>query len=372
MSMLWLLHVSTAQGSIQPDSPLIPSVRVPTLPHTSTYTPHNPIEVTNDMELAAVAVSGSGTVVDPYVLEGWTITTTGTDGISITGTTAHFIIQNCWVEAGSSWPYMGINITSVAPRTVTIFNNTCQNNYYGIVIYKSANVSLDSNLCTKNNRNGITLHKSGNVIFNDNTCTQNNYRGIDLWDSGYATLSKNLCSQNYDAGLYLSYSGNSILNDNTCAQNHHRGIYLEHSSNITLSNNILIDNTGYGISLGRGCEDNTIHHNSFLNNSQGATQASDDGSINQWYDSATDEGNYWSDYSGSGAYQIDGDAGATDPYPLDEYPNLQPTTTPTITPSTTPTTTEQNGLIHGFQAIYSLDLLLVIVLYTISKRSKGS
>jgi len=37
-----------------------------------------------------------------------------------------------------------------------------------------------------------------------------------------------------------------------------------------------------------------------------------------WYDSATLEGNFWSDWSGIGSYSIDGSASSEDLYPLDE------------------------------------------------------
>ncbi|MCK4845872.1 MAG: hypothetical protein KAS95_09375, partial [Candidatus Heimdallarchaeota archaeon] len=51
------------------------------------------------------------------------------------------------------------------------------------------------------------------------------------------------------------------------------------------------------------------------------------GANNYWYDSATKEGNYWSDWSGSGSYFIGGYAYSVDLYPLREplifeYPQI--------------------------------------------------
>ena len=60
------------------------------------YTVTDPIRITNDGELAAVATSGTGTTNNPYFIAGWNITGSDTDGISITGTTKHFRIENCW------------------------------------------------------------------------------------------------------------------------------------------------------------------------------------------------------------------------------------------------------------------------------------
>ncbi len=64
--------------------------------------------------------------------------------------------------------------------------------------------------------------------------------------------------------------------------------------------------------------------------------------FHRWYNTVTREGNYWSDYTGTGAYQIAGPAGAKDPYPLDEQmkPIPQPTTVSSeLTSVTTPTPT---------------------------------
>ena len=38
------------------------------------YTPHDPIVIANDSDLAAVAMSGEGTKTDPYIVEGLNIT----------------------------------------------------------------------------------------------------------------------------------------------------------------------------------------------------------------------------------------------------------------------------------------------------------
>lgn len=49
------------------------------------YTVHDPIAITNDGELAAVANSGNGTANDPYIIAGWNITGSSSEGIYITG-----------------------------------------------------------------------------------------------------------------------------------------------------------------------------------------------------------------------------------------------------------------------------------------------
>lgn len=77
----------------------------------------------------------------------------------------------------------------------------------------------------------------------------------------------------------------------------------------------MLRNGDYGIEVSQGSDNNSIHHNSFIENEQ---QAYDGGTNNQWYDDTVLEGYYWSDYDGTGSYLIAGPAGASDPCPIDD------------------------------------------------------
>ena len=46
--------------------------------------PHGSITINNDSQLANIATSGDGSSGNPYIIEGWNITTTSTHGIYIT------------------------------------------------------------------------------------------------------------------------------------------------------------------------------------------------------------------------------------------------------------------------------------------------
>ncbi len=481
------------------------------------YNSHTPIIVTNDFELASIAVSGTGAISDPYILENWSIITDGLNGIHIHSTTKYFIIRNCWIETGRSGFHYGIYIENVASGTATIVNNTCQNNEHGIYIGYSENSTVVNNLCTKNNgvgiilrwsnnsqvinntcrqngrggislascgnslvknnsfhdngltlgentisaylsysiinnrvnglplgfltdkhnflvtlpygqlilvncsniviqeqncsntNTGITLHYSNhcqikdnvcqrnnygiyledsrNVTITNNSCTQNNVTGITLtrsvnltvinnlcsnnsqsgismWNSGNSIVTNNYCTRNNQEGIRLTASENSMLMNNTCSQNGRKGfvldgsenstimdnicqqnndmgislessanatvmvnlctqnndigISLEDSSHCSISGNLIAENRVYGASVAGASNNNSLHHNSLLKNNNGTIQAYDNGINNQWFDGSTNEGNYWLDYTGTGAYQLAGTAGATDPYPLED------------------------------------------------------
>ena len=111
---------------------------------------------------------------------------------------------------------------------------------------------------------------------------------------------------------------------------------------------------------------NTIHHNNFVdNNPSGTSQAYDGGTKNVWFDSQNLEGNYWSDWSGTGSYSIDGYGGTVDSYPLEEPANfeiLETTETTENTETTEPTkTTETNNNNKGYTIVIPFTQLFAVL-----------
>ncbi|MBA7542083.1 hypothetical protein ES705_34399 [subsurface metagenome] len=424
----------------------------------SSLTPHDPIYITYDSNFTDYGFLGTGTAEDPYVIEGYNITTTDSKGIYISSTTKYFTVQNCYIDAEE----YGIYIRNVADGTATVFNNTCCNNYnrgislsssasstvvnntcsnnnYGIIFFSSdsstvanntfsncglviSEYSIDAYLsytiennqvngkklgfytnldsttinesiygqlilvdctnvtvrdqiisnttiglflysCTYSNIINNTCSNNGKGIWlgsfnrltltnntcNNNTCNNNSYYGIYLDHSGSSNVANNTCNNNNRQGIYLRFSDSSNVVNNTC-NNNNRGISLEYSDSSNVVNNTCNNNNNRGISLwysdfcvvtynflqeneGYGVyliysDNTTIHHNTFVDNNLGGTsQALDAGVNNTWYDSATLEGNYWSDWSGEGSYSIDGSANSVDLYPFGEpvvveYPQI--------------------------------------------------
>ncbi len=102
-----------------------------------------------------------------------------------------------------------------------------------------------------------------------------------------------------------------------CRNNNNYGIRLFPSDFCVITYNLLQENEEYGVYLFPSSDDNFIHHNTFVDNNLGdASQASDSGKKNKWYDPETKEGNYWSDLGNECTYKIDGDAHSKDLYPL--------------------------------------------------------
>ncbi|UCG04368.1 MAG: right-handed parallel beta-helix repeat-containing protein [Candidatus Heimdallarchaeota archaeon] len=298
------------------------------------YTTHDPINITNDKKLAAVANNGTGTVDNPYIIAGWNISDSPTHGISITGTTKYLRIENCWIERSNDY---GICLDSVAPGTSTVANNTCTHNAKdGISLWYSHSTTVANNTCTNNGRSGIFVRNSESSTIAHNTCNDNwwdgttflfsfsstitnntctnNGNGINLRHLYTSTVTNNICVNNGE-GITLGYSDSSTVVNNICNSNENNGIYFSISDNNSVAWNSLIGNGNYGIELADNSDNNSIHHNNFLTNGQNESQAYDDGTNNQWFNQKVLEGNYWSDYNGTGSYPIAGAAEAKDPYP---------------------------------------------------------
>ncbi len=301
-------------------------------PTSLELSPHDPISITFDSFFEVFP--GVGSVENPYIIEGYYIMTTSGVGIYITGTTKYFTVRNCYVDA----VLYGIYIDDVAEGTATVINNTCNNNVYGIKIDSSDSSTVANNTCS------------------------NNGRGIWLTSSDSSTVVNNTCSNNWD-GIFLSSSDSSTVINNTCSNNDF-GIILGDSDFCVVTYNLLQENEECGVVLDSASDNNLIHHNTFVDNNLGGTsQACDTGTDSFWHDTATKEGNYWSDWSGTGAYSIDGEANSVDLYPLDEPAEYTSTEHTSVE-----STTDENQLSFKFTLLMLVVPLMLIRI--ISKKTK--
>lgn len=266
---------------------------------TSQYITHDPISVSFDSELEAISSSGNGTIINPFIIEHWEIKSESPSltGINITGTTKYFIIRNCLINTTG----IGIYLESVNASTATIFNNTCTAgvNYWqadtGIKVINSKNITLENNICIGKGT-GIYVEGSHNSYIKNNTCYDN------------------------EEGIIIELSDGSTLFSNIVAKTHsHDAIHTIQSSNLTIYNNTMAYNQGVGLSIELG-DFNLIYHNIFFKNGK-TPQAEAALSNSTWYNPDISEGNYWSDYAGSGNYAIeDNYFNGEDLFPLTTYP----------------------------------------------------
>jgi len=274
------------------------------------------IRVDDDMELAQVASSGSGTVDDPYTIEGLDIGTSKTDCIYIGNTTKFLVISGCSLH-GTDYAYSGIKITNSG--NITIMNNNCSNDYKGIRLINTNNSTITDNNCWgyrnlgmdlsnsnynlvinntcipskyaevgiivsgshnvlinntainhKNGGEGITLanYEEGSVIHDNvimnNNCSNNTW-GVETGTVFNTTISGNNCSYCY-TGISASATDNSMIVNNDCFHcSRAFGIELTESDNNTIWNNDCRYNT-LGLTLYCDCNNNTISFNEICYN----------------------------------------------------------------------------------------------------------
>lgn len=246
------------------------------------YTVCSPITIDSNQDFGGLSFSGTGAQDNPYVIERLHIVSTGShnSSISVSDTSVYLIIRDCYVE--TDWA--GIEIRDVAEGTIRIVNNTC----------------------TSNSGGGA---------------------GIVFWGVQNCTIIDNRCSQ-LAQGIHLIEASRCFITSNNVTENSYQGINIRYSNSNTIIDNIIIDSSQHGLAFVGTSSHNLIHHNQFAYNGKEAmykidgelrgeltSQGFDEGSNNTWYDAVKEEGNWWSDYSGSGPYAIDGPANNNDLYP---------------------------------------------------------
>jgi len=256
---------------------------------------HEPIAINSDADFDKYDFSGTGTIDDPYIIENYNITTDQNDAIVIGFTTKYVIIRNCYTVSS----FIGIHVLHCANNTIRIIENTCEKSSYA----------------------GIFAEHMNQVYIENNICNENEQFGIVIFDSYESEILSNTVTNCKNEAIRADKTGNTRVINNT-AMNSEFGIRGWNTNNSVFFSNNLVNNNVNGMEIREECHNNIVHHNIFYNNckyvdsGESFSQAVDEGINNSWYDSISNEGNYWSNWDGSGEYRIDGLSGSVDKYPL--------------------------------------------------------
>ncbi len=214
----------------------------------------------------------------------------------------YFIIDGCLLmNAEASGNDAGIKLDWV--HNGTILNCDITENYVGIYLSHSENVTIKGTSLDDNGGQGIVLYQSKNNKIIDNEQSGSLYYGLFL----NAGSDNNLVSGNYfqdntgeptyGDGIRILDSESNNVTDNFLIYND-KGIYIRDNSNYNrIINNTIHDNTVYGalvVANTRESHDNYFYLNSFDNPS--TQNAFDNGTATIWDNDTI--GNYWSDYGG--------------------------------------------------------------------------
>jgi parallel beta-helix repeat protein len=222
---------------------------------------------------------------------------TGAGGIILANCT-DFIIEN----QDLNYAHAGIEL--LFSSNITVRDNTCTNNSYGILLWFS-------------NSNYLI----NNTIHNSDVSPDDWWYGIGLGFSSGNTIRDNIITDClYGVSLRFS-SQNNTLSNNSYSDNSY-GAYLSDSDYNEVSQNRIANNTYYGVwilsSVGNVIWNNTLIYNNGATDSFDAAhvQAYEFGAGN-WWNSTDRYGNYWSDWTTPDA---NGDGIVDLPYPIDGVP----------------------------------------------------
>ena len=349
---------------------------------TEVYTDHEPIIIEQLSDFSNYSsITGNGTEISPYRIEGLNITTNATEykAIYITGiSSVNIVINGCYIKTSmESSQYYGIHIHAVSSSNVTIISNVLENNNYairvsttdnvgiinntfidnkyGLIVYNSLNSIVDNNSITgtlnsaielinivsgtydqsyirfnkiTNSGSGVIIDSSSKISLSNNTLTLIQY-ALTLIDSDLIRFYQNIIKDTTYKAIIVEYSTYTEITENIIKNSGTEGIYLDNDDNSYITKNILIENKEYAI-YSTYSSLFAIFSNTFINNGHYTSQCYQDNerSTNYWYDEDESEGNYYSDYAGVGGYSIDGGDDAEDPYPVTELlfsDNIDPT-----------------------------------------------
>ncbi|NIN52542.1 MAG: hypothetical protein GTN80_05315, partial [Nitrososphaeria archaeon] len=258
-------------------------------------------------------IGGSGTPLDPYIIDGWDIDASGAirvepfAGIFIVDTNVHFIIRNVWVHRESKviavprkhpdaqrafrdilirdslepWVRRGIRGLGIILNNVTngvIENTRLTGNDYGIGLFRSSYSSVVNNTVSGSWCGGILLASSFNNSVVGNNVTSSHCNGMYLkngFDHGGIVLSSsfsnnvtdNEVTSNLCHGIYLRGGFENKVVTNKVSKNWLLGIFLKGSSLNTLAGNTVSHNYN-GISLSSSLK-NTLKGNTISDNIEG-------------------------------------------------------------------------------------------------------
>ena len=203
---------------------------------------------------------GSGSSIDPYIIENVTINGQGSDSCFLVDiSSVHFIIRNCTIF-NSGGGVLDAGIRLVSTNNSEIYNNTIYSNLnYGIYIQTNSYFNnITHNILYLNNDFAIRLSNSNNNTIKDNLITNNLDDGINIYVSSYNDIINNTIT-NFGDGIHAEWACDyNNISFNKLDNNDGKGIIIETYSDFNLiSNNEISFSTDHGIEISRSSGDCT-------------------------------------------------------------------------------------------------------------------
>ncbi|WP_371802508.1 right-handed parallel beta-helix repeat-containing protein [Candidatus Lokiarchaeum ossiferum] len=256
---------------VLPVSPIKSELRIQELktnvmiPSVSSLILNESIDLSDNSEIAAIASSGSGDPLDPYIIENLNFGLDSGYGIRITGTSVSIFIINCTFFPFEATSVSGIEITAISGGEITIQNCNFTNCitgvfldnivgeisidqcfFYGIsypVTQFEDGYSLTITSCDfRENVYGINLNDCTAAEITDSNFTQTEFYAIDADDIFQLFIERNLIQ---DSLYGLNLMGESLVISENQIIDCFIGIRVDDSNIVSLSNNNLTNSFVY-------------------------------------------------------------------------------------------------------------------------------
>ena len=242
------------------------------------YTPHAPILITGNSGFTAPngITSGSGTVMDPYIIQGWDINSSTATGIQISNSNVYFTVRNVFIHS-VTLNHMGIVLSHLVNGRIQ--DSSMTQNYGAIWLNYSMHVDVSNNHLF---RNYIGANFGGGALV--------------LTATNDTTIANNNVTDNTRSNIIVNQSTNVNITGNTASQTGgiaSIGVWIISSTNMMIVNNTISYNTHFGLFLA-GSTGVHIYHNTFFGNYPDAQDVN--GGVNMWDNGYPSGGNYWYDY----------------------------------------------------------------------------
>lgn len=184
--------------------------------NASAYVSHVPVIIDGDsmFTLENGVVGGSGTELDPYLIEGWEFTG-GYSGLCLRDTTKYVVISDVYAH-GNGVGILLDNVTHVVVRDSVSSLNLQGWDYWGMYVLDSSQVEI-SNCSLETNIIGIYIESSSDCAIVDNHLYWNT-DGLLLEDCDGVTLRSNFVDTTPEDSVTLTRCSSTTVTDNTISQ----------------------------------------------------------------------------------------------------------------------------------------------------------
>ncbi|MFW3145690.1 MAG: NosD domain-containing protein [Thermoplasmatota archaeon] len=236
-------------------------------------------------------------------------------------------IEKCWMDKNTQ---RGILLSSSS--NITLMENTVVNAFTGVYLIRSSNVAMiDMNTWAV--QVGISISESFDCFMVGGMVTgQDLSYGIAVGESDRTVLKDiNIIGGETAVGINLDYADNTTVS-NCFVKENDEPMTIQRSRDCSISGNLFYNNKAplqlYYYSSPSECDGVRIWNNTFSKNN-GATfnfaswnvQAADLGNVVKFFDSDTQRGNHWTDWTSP---DLDDDGIVDEPYPVAGGTNFDP------------------------------------------------